>query len=340
MRIRSLWILLVLLGISTKSISQEVTKYDKAMIALANDVAQRVKEGKKLKVAVWYFHDTFGKRTELGNYIGRDFSIHFTNASDGFEVIDRDHLEQILQEHNLNDSGFINPETAKQLGQVIAADAIITGTVDVGLHHLRVRIKVINTESGAHISAALASIPIDENIKYILHGTGINETKNIDERKRRLDRSETYEDPSATSSDCEQQNTGNYCFRNSSKKSYQLDIKYIPTGPNPNNINSAYRGKRYTSILEAGKDACFTDLPTGNYTYTMYDSKIRGQTRLSWDETRGTFRVEKCKSLSYKIDGPGMGSIYSEEKNPEEKKKISLKQILDVVGPLIVKKKQ
>ena len=88
--------------------AQDVYNYDTEMRKLAVDVANQVRSKKKLNIAVWYFKDSFRKKTVLGDYIGQEFSIYFTNVSEGFDVMDRDAVEQVLLEHNL---GKVPPAT-------------------------------------------------------------------------------------------------------------------------------------------------------------------------------------------------------------------------------------
>ncbi len=64
---------LVLLLFSGLIFSQD-SEYNKDMIQLANQAVAKVNQKQKLVVAVWFFHNTKGKKTELGDYVGRDFS--------------------------------------------------------------------------------------------------------------------------------------------------------------------------------------------------------------------------------------------------------------------------
>ncbi len=46
-----------------------------------------------------------------------------------FEVLDRQHLNKLLSEHNLSFSGLVNPETSAELGQLLGTSALIFGRV-------------------------------------------------------------------------------------------------------------------------------------------------------------------------------------------------------------------
>lgn len=276
----------IILGMGCFATAQE-SNYDNVMENLAKEVASRVRSNNKVQVAVWYFTDNKGLRSELGDYVARDFSIHFTNASEGLVVLDRDHFNrQLVEEHNLNDNGFIDPSTAKQIGMMAAADAVITGTVDTGLHYLRIRIKIIDTQTGLQFAAALKNVPPDENIKVILEKEKIDTPIDRSNRKR-VNRSEKENDPRSTNTKCESLNLGDYCFKNTSNIPYLIDIR-----SNDNNIRI-----RRSITVQAQSDTCLTDLPVGAYTYSMYKNNLR----VLMGNIDGGFRVERCKSLSYVI---------------------------------------
>lgn len=321
-----IYYLTVLIGIFfTSAIAQSedgYTKYDKEMISLAREVAQKVKEKNKIKVAIWGFTNSFGKKTDLGDYIARDFSIHFTNEGNSFEVFDRDHLAQYLQEHQLNEEGFINPQTAKQIGMLTAADAIITGTVDVGLHHLRIRLKIINTETGGQIAAALRNIYIDQNITIILEDIGFSRPVKPKIKVTPNPR-EKGNDPRTTDKECATRNTGDYCFANNSNKSYLIDIR-----GKGNNI-------RRSITIEISQTECINGLPEGDYSYSMYPNKVRALLQ----DTKGSFRVRACESVTKNI----INTSYNDRnKNGKSKnngnKNISIKDVLDVIEPIFKKK--
>lgn len=281
------YIILLVFAFCLQSLHAQSTSYDIEMEKLAEKTAQRVKEQKKLNVAVWFFHDSKGKKTELGDYVGLDFSVHFTNVSREFNVIDRNHIEQLSKEHEWAEQGFISQETVKNIGHITGADAIVTGTVDPALHKLRFRIKIIDTETGKYLSAVIGNIPPDENIKYILRDYFKEHDVNIDKDKKRASNEEVYKNPKTTNVKCEELNVGDYCFANRAEKDYLIDI-------------TSLSGTRFrkTIVVDAGRDVCVYDLPVGTYQYKMYGNKLR---TTSGAQLSGRFRIEKCKSITYEI---------------------------------------
>ena len=126
--------------------------FDSKLEGLAEDIATKIGEKSKKKIAVWGFFEASGNQTALGNYITEDFSVYITNHGENFEIIDRNHLDLLLKEHQLNAEGFIDSDTAKEIGKITAADAIITGTYSiVGTDKVKVRVKVLDTESALQL---------------------------------------------------------------------------------------------------------------------------------------------------------------------------------------------
>jgi TolB-like protein len=271
--------------ITLPAISQ--TDYDKAMFDIAEQVAQRINNKNRKNIAVWYFHNSFGKKDSLGDYVGRDFSVHFTNVNSNLNILDRDHLDQIVREQNLQEEGFIDPATAKRINMLTGADAIVTGTIDVSLHRLRLRIKIIDAESGAQLSALIGYIPIDDHIRYILHESGINKQKNINEQDTRLETNETYNSAETTDSECGENKTGDYCFDNKSSQSYMIRIFGQKKGPFYNLMKD--------KNVKNGQTACFYDLLEGVYSFQLISEK-------GFELRQGEFRIDRCRSLTYNID--------------------------------------
>ncbi|CAL2093166.1 putative Curli production assembly/transport component CsgG [Tenacibaculum sp. 190524A02b] len=266
--------------------SQEYSNFDKAMISISKELASRIKKKGKIKIGVWDFTNSLKKTNELGNYVRDDFSIHFTNASDGMEVITREELNILAKEHDLNlEAGLIDPKTAKKVGMIHAADAVITGTVDAGIHRVRIRIKVIDTQTGIHFAAALRNIPIDNSMKITLQETGFYKPVKLSNDKR-VNNMENENNSRSTNKKCQTLGTGDYCFSNTSQNMYGINIY-----GNRNNF-------RKTASVYAGQDVCFYDLPEGTYEFKLFKNNLR--TTLG-PQTGGTFRIEKCQSLSYKI---------------------------------------
>jgi len=69
----------------------------------------------------------FQAEAVAGNAVADEFVLQLVGLN--MNVVERFRLQTIMDEQNLGTSGRIDPETAKRIGKLVGADAILTGTV-------------------------------------------------------------------------------------------------------------------------------------------------------------------------------------------------------------------
>lgn len=271
--------------------------FDSKLEGLAETIAGKISENSKKKIAVWGFFEANGQQTALGNFLTEDFSVYITNFGDKFEVIDRNHLDLLLKEHKLNAEGFIDSDTAKEIGKITAADAIITGTYSmVGSDKVKVRVKVLDTESALQFAATMGLLPLNEGLKEIAGTTYDN------------DGSITTGESSDSSSNCESEK-GTLCFYNTTKEKMVVKIFYYTYPKSKENNHLTPKD----IIVDAGETKCFYELydrPAKYYiaTFESFTKDFKGSTRhLSTSSNRkflkdkGEIMVEGCKEKTFTI---------------------------------------
>ncbi len=72
----------------------------------------------------------------------------------GISVIDRQNMDAMLKEQELSQSGTIDPETAKRIGKVTGADAILVLEWYGGMYPLA-KLRMIDAESGAILMSGI-----------------------------------------------------------------------------------------------------------------------------------------------------------------------------------------
>ena len=81
----------------------------------------------------------------------------------GFDVVERHHLEAIINELALQNSGFISEQTRKKLGEQLGLEGIFVGSVTGEVSPMwidtHLNIKFVDIESGKIIWAATANDP-------------------------------------------------------------------------------------------------------------------------------------------------------------------------------------
>lgn len=100
-------------------------------------------------VAVSYFDNTSGEPRFAPLSKGlADMLITDLSAFDGVRIVEREKLEQIVNEIELGDSGYISSESAQRLGRGLGASYILTGAFLIYGDAIRIDSRVVEVESG------------------------------------------------------------------------------------------------------------------------------------------------------------------------------------------------
>jgi TolB-like protein len=140
--------------------------------AISSSLAKSIAGSERKTVAVIDFTDLQGNVTELGRFIAEEVSVNLVGEAKGYEVIERNQLKIILQEHRLSATGLIDPQTAKKLGQFAGVDALVTGTITAFGDSVRVSAKVLDTQTARMLGATTSDIPKTKTIEELL-GRGV-----------------------------------------------------------------------------------------------------------------------------------------------------------------------
>jgi len=147
----------VMLPLSMTSIAQE-----DEIKNLSGLVAENIApELSKKRIAVVDFLDTNGQVTELGKFIAEEVYVALVNQSKRYRyrVLNRKHINRLLEEHKIALSGLANPETAAEFGQFTLANVIVTGTlVEFGEDRIRVSINALAVDTAEVIKAERVNI--------------------------------------------------------------------------------------------------------------------------------------------------------------------------------------
>ncbi|MBM3712586.1 MAG: hypothetical protein FJW56_04010 [Actinobacteria bacterium] len=267
--------------------------FDKKLSELSDNLVAKLSDKGKLKIAVWDFTDLDGNINNLGKYVSENLSVYLTNSPSGIRVVDRNHLNTILKEHQLKSDGFIDPNTAIQLGKIIQVRAIVTGTITTSSNSITITIKVLDTETADIIAGLSNELPLNNKIKDIL-GIPYNDDNNIS--------NSSIEGAIKRSKDqnCKEKNTGDYCFTNPSRYTPFTVTIYYRRG------SDAGR----TMIVQPLQTQCFYDFPAGSYNYIItFRGKVPimdfppGAPTIEKDIIyyQGEILVEQCKSKTFII---------------------------------------
>jgi len=134
---------------------------------LSKQISNGMSEKQKRKIAVIEFSDLDGKSTEFGKFLSEELitRLFLTRKCD---VVERQLLNKVLQEHKLNLSGIIDQSSAKKLGNLLGVDSICSGTVADLIDGIKINARVISTETGAVFAVASTQIKKDEIVNKLM----------------------------------------------------------------------------------------------------------------------------------------------------------------------------
>lgn len=267
--------ILFLLLIYTSLIHSQT--FDQEMEKTAKKMADSFNQLDSMEIAVYPFYSDNKNHSSLSELISEDLSIYLNQNKIKFKIIDRSYMEQMLQEHQLNSEGLIDPSTAKQFGMLIAADVYISGKVQLFGNSIRIQMHAINTETGERTYSDYAKIPLDYELAKFL---------GIDDLKEREEEVSLYK---SSNPNCAELKVGDYCIKNQLNQTIYIKI----SGGN-DVLYNVFR----TIIINPGETGCIKDLPSKfHYTYYIHlEDPNQPQTGGSFPKYQGNFSVIDCKS--------------------------------------------
>ena len=152
----------------------EITKVRKEMsLAKTTNKVMDLQEGDKIyqemkkvtRIAITEF--TYGD--EFNDFTRNVQDILYTNLIQrGMKVIEREKMEQILEELGKSFSGMLDSSTAAEIGKMLGVEAIVVGTVaDMG-NSVDLRARLLDVEKGTAITAAQIDVVKDPTITGFL----------------------------------------------------------------------------------------------------------------------------------------------------------------------------
>lgn len=130
--------------------------------AVADGFAQSGKTSLFHRVAVPYFESVgdAAKQENLGRIVSELLSVELAGR-EPFVVVERERLGQIMREHRLKGLGLVSPDSAAQLGQVLGAQSIISGTVSETGPQFIVTVRQVDVTTGQVLVAGSVGIQRD-----------------------------------------------------------------------------------------------------------------------------------------------------------------------------------
>ncbi|HUV59667.1 MAG TPA: FlgO family outer membrane protein [Desulfatiglandales bacterium] len=127
------------------------------------DEKKTIPEIEKAKIAILEFQglNEQAKKDNMGKMVTEIMTTSLVNSR-AFNIIEREKLSKVLKEFQLSQTGLIDAASAKEIGKILGADAIVTGSVMMLRERLRLDARIIDVGTGAIIAAesTLGSVDI------------------------------------------------------------------------------------------------------------------------------------------------------------------------------------
>lgn len=150
---------------------------DKSQIAsAATDLCKQIKEtyrrkkvkaAKAEKIAIIEFTDKSSRSSNLGTLLSEELVSRLFQMKD-FQLIERQLLEKVLEEHKLGAEGLLDPATMKELGRLLAVEGILVGTSYAEGDTVEVNARLISTEDGTLQAVASVALRQDTEVATLL----------------------------------------------------------------------------------------------------------------------------------------------------------------------------
>lgn len=273
-------IIIIISLISSKLANSQTISFDSSLQLLTNALTAKLRSLKDEKIAVWDLTDLNGNVSPIGKYIAEDVSI---NLSDKFHIVNRNQLNTILKENQLTSEGFLDQTTMKQLKKLAQVDIIVTGSVSVLANNIKITLQALDSLADI-LAATKGDVSMNDDIKDLL---GINIGSNNKGFNSPLNSNEHLNNPATVSSDCQNNNTGDFCFNNTTSNNLTLHLK--------SGSPLWYDGDL---TLSSGQTQCFYSLKGGVYQFIIY----RRGDGVSYLLKQGEIKVETCQSKTFTIN--------------------------------------
>lgn len=125
---------------------------------LAKELSAVAKSASQTKIAIIPFSYVDKRVSDGGSVVSERLTTRIVKLKK-FLVIERSLLETVLKEQNLQTSGLVDAETAKQLGKILGVDAVINGTLlDVEDGMVEVNARLIKTDTAEMMTSASVQV--------------------------------------------------------------------------------------------------------------------------------------------------------------------------------------
>jgi TolB-like protein len=149
--------------VTTKSVGDSsMASLDGAIQTAGKEISDALASG--TKVAVLNFTSSSG---QFSDYVIEELSMSLVKGG-RLVVVDRRETDLIRGEKRFQTSGEVSDESAQEIGKLLGAQSIISGSLLYMGNAYRFRVKAINVSGGAIETSVSISVAADEQVQFLL----------------------------------------------------------------------------------------------------------------------------------------------------------------------------
>jgi TolB-like protein len=152
-------------------VQAQQSRLRQSVTQLSTQIARKMDANHRTRIVVLDFSDLDGNTSIFGKYLAETLITDLFDSGK-FQVVERRLLVKVLEENKLKSTGLIDPATVKKLGQVLGADAIVSGTITDLANHVAVNARLVATDTAAVFGSASQEIEKDEDVRSIMGPPG------------------------------------------------------------------------------------------------------------------------------------------------------------------------
>lgn len=137
--------------------SSQAKTFDTAMEHLVSQLTDKIKGVPKLNIAILPFR-TIGEEVEIVEVLLSEELTTRLVLTDKFNVVERNLLEKIMSENEFTHTGLVDEADAVEIGKLLGADLVCTGTIAPLSKIIKINSRIISTKTGRVVTAGATSI--------------------------------------------------------------------------------------------------------------------------------------------------------------------------------------
>jgi len=147
--------------------AQTAVTLDQAILAAADEISSRLDAGTRIAVL------NFGSSSaSMSEHVLVELNDALVNQGK-LTVVDRQNLNMLLQELNLQMSEYLDDETAQSIGRILGIQMIVSGSLGVVGSDYRFRVQVLEVESAAIRYSRTQNIRNDRVVQSLMGGSSV-----------------------------------------------------------------------------------------------------------------------------------------------------------------------